>query len=118
MPVYTVYHRSYISASNREKVARGLTELHTSVTGAESQVVKVMFLELDSDNIFVGGERVNEYVRAVGQIRQGRTHAQKHEILEGMYSILREIIPAGEVQTQILEIDDTKTVMTDGVMNA
>jgi phenylpyruvate tautomerase PptA (4-oxalocrotonate tautomerase family) len=117
MPVYTIFHRSYISSGNRRNIAEELTKLHTNVTGAEPQAVKVMFFELDTHNIFIGGESAHKYVRVVGQIRQGRTEAQKTDLLEGMHKIMRAVVPKGEIQVQIQEIDDTKTVMTNGVMN-
>ena len=98
-------------------MAKGLTTLHVKVTGAKPQEVKVMFFDLDRDSLFIGGERVKEYVRVIAQIRQGRTEAQKLELLEGMNRIMRAAVSKGEIQVQILEIDDTKTVMTNGVMN-
>ena len=117
MPVYTVFHRSCIPIEHREWVADRLTALHVSITGAEPDAVKVMFIEFDADSIFIGGKQTTEYVRAVGQIRQGRTEDQKKAILYGMYEILRLIVHDGEIQTQIVEIDDSKTVMTNGVLN-
>lgn len=117
MPVYTVYHNDSISESRRKWVAKELTRLHTDVTGAEPKAVKVMFFELGYVNFYVGGEHTGRYVRVVGQIRQGRTDTQKTDILEGMHKIMKEVLPKGEIQVQIQEIDDTKTVMTNGVMN-
>ena len=117
MPVYTIYHRSCIPSETRISVAERLTLLHSSVTGAGPELVKVMFVDLDSDSIFIGGARPATYIRAFAQIREGRTTIQKSEILYGMYEILRSAMPSGEIQTQTVEIDDTKTVMTNGKMN-
>ncbi len=118
MPVYTVFHYGHLSSGDRRHVAEQLTSLHADVTGADPQAVKVMFFEFDTGNIFVGGEKPHEYyVRIVGQIRHGRTQAQRTDLFEGMNKIMRTIMPDGEIQVQIQEIDDTKTVMTNGVMN-
>ena len=98
-------------------MAEGLTSLHVNVTGVEPQAVKVMFFELATHNIFIGGERPHEYVRMVAQIREGRTETQRTDLLEGMHKIISAVVPSGEIQVQIQEIDDTKTVMTNGVLN-
>ena len=98
-------------------MADRFTALHVVVTGADAETVKVMFIELDADSIFIAGQRTGDYVRAVAQIRQGRTEVQKNDILWRMYEILRLVVHEGDIQTQIVEIDDTKTVMTNGVLN-
>ncbi len=94
-----------------------MTDLHVTITAVPANAVKVMFIKLDVDSIFIGGERTEDYARVVAQIRQGRTEVQKNAILHGMYEILRLVIDSGEIQTQVVEIDDAKTVMTNGVLN-
>ena len=121
MPVYTVYHRSLIKDDKKSYIARQFTALHSSVTGAAEESVKVMFIPLDDHSFFSGGEQCNEHVRVVAQIRYGRTEEQKRSLLCGMYDIVHRA--AGkkyygpDIQTQIVEIDDTATVMTNGVLN-
>lgn len=119
MPLYTVLHRSCIPKEARKALAEDLTRLHTSVTSTEAfpGAVKVMFIDLDSDSLFVGGDKVDAYVRVIGQIRRGRTEEQKLALLSGMYQIMEAAVHGCEIQTQITEIDDTKTVMTNGSLN-
>ena len=117
MPVYTVFHLSFVPPDKKDDLAIGLTDLHCHVTEASRESVKVMFIELDRDSFFSGGEKTEDYARAVAQIRSGRTDEQKTSILRGMYEILRAAVELGDIQTQIVEIEDTKTVMTNGVLN-
>ena len=117
MPVYTVFHRSSIPGDKKQALAKSLTDLHSRVTETPEEAVKVMSVGLDVDSFFSGGKRIEDYVRLVGQIRRGRTEEEKWEILRGMYVILQVSLGKGEIQTQIIEIDDTKTVMTNGVLN-
>ena len=117
MPVYTVFHRSLITSNEKEELALKLTDLHSRITEASRESIKVMFIELDHDSFFSGGERTQDYVRAVGQVRCGRTEEQKMSILRGMYEVLRSVVGVGQIQTQIVEIDDSKTVLTNGALN-
>ena len=120
MPVYTVYHRTAISNRTKEELAVTFTDLHAQVTGAAGNLVKVIFHELDEYSFFSGGRRVQDYIRVIAQIRIGRTESQKRQLLNGMSTIVHTI-PGNkvdrEIQTQLVEIDDTKTVMTNGVLN-
>ena len=61
-------------------------------------------------------------MRAVAQIRRGRSEDAKQSLLRGMYELIKEAFAmkteAQEIQTQIIEIDDERTVMTNGILNA
>ena len=56
MPVYTIYHRSSIARDARKRIAESLTDIHCDLTGAQQEAVKVMFLELDIADLFIGGK--------------------------------------------------------------
>lgn len=124
MPVYTVYHRSRLSQSSRKDIAQALTNLHSTTTGAPPQAVKVIYISLDKYSFFSGGETKQDYVRIVAQIRKGRSEEQKMSILRGMFEIVQKALHTHsstnvdtEIQTQIVEIDDAATVMTNGKLN-
>ena len=133
MPIYTIYHRPLIQGKSREELAIGLTDLHANVTGASRDDVKIIFAPLDAYSFFKGGKPTQSYVRVVAQIRIGRTEEQKMQILSGMYKLVKAAFDqkpprfvsswSGQkheefiAETQIVEIDDTKTVMTNGVLN-
>ena len=95
-----------------------MTKIHCELTEAPPNAVKVMFLELGIPDLFIGGKTVRDYVRLIGQIREGRSDEVKNQILQRAYATLRAVVPNGEIQVQLVEIDDTKTVMTNGVLNA
>jgi phenylpyruvate tautomerase PptA (4-oxalocrotonate tautomerase family) len=118
MPVYTIYHRSNIARDARKATAESLTSIHCELTGAQPDTVKVMFLELDIPDLFIGGKTVRDYVRVIGQIREGRADEVMKQIMQRTYATLRAVVPTGEIQVQLIEIDDTKTVMTNGALNA
>ncbi len=131
MPIYTVYHshiegrlgtlKEALATKERERIAAALTNLHTEVTGAPQESVKVFFLPLEALDYFSGGTLAYGYVRVIAQIRQGISDEQKMRLLKGMYETVKAAKSAGklkEIQTQIVEIDDMKTVMTNGVLNA
>lgn len=121
MPVYTIYHRPLLQGKPRVDLAKDLSKLHCSVTGAKIESVKVIFHQLDSYTFFSGGEDKHDYVCVVAQIRRGRSEELKLFLLRGMYELIKDAfamkIEAQEIQTQIIEIDDERTVMTNGVLN-
>ena len=71
------------SAGLKTEIARAVTKVHTSVTGAPARYVNVSFVEVPPGNLFVGDEPV-AYGRMVGIIRAGRTDDVRHELITGL----------------------------------
>ncbi len=71
------------SAGVKTEIARAVTKVHTSVTGAPARYVNVSFVEVPPGHLFVGDEPV-AYGRLVGIIRAGRTPEVKHELITGL----------------------------------
>ena len=71
------------SAGLKTEIARAVTKVHTSVTGAPAKYVNVSFVEVPPGNLFVGDEPV-AHGRMVGIIRAGRTAEVKHELITGL----------------------------------
>ena len=71
------------SAGLKTEIARAVTKVHTSVTGAPARYVNVSFVEVPPGNLFVGDESV-AHGRMVGLIRAGRTAEVKHELITGL----------------------------------
>lgn len=129
MPVYTIYHRPSFSRIDKKQLALAFTNLHCTVTGTAPQAVKVIFIYLDEFDFFCGGDTKKDYVRVAAQIRKGRTEEQRMSILSGMFEIVQRELDRSsicrekdrpfdsDIETQIVEIDDTTTVMTNGVLN-
>lgn len=121
MPVYTIYHRPLIQGKPRFQLAENITKLHCSLTGAERNSVKIIFHQLDRYTFFSGGEDKYDYVRVIAQIRRGRSEEVRLALLRGMYEVTKSAFAlkseGQEIQTQIVEIDDERFVMTNGVLN-
>lgn len=71
------------SAGLKTEIARAVTKVHTSVTGAPARYVNVSFVEVPPGNLFVGDQPVAQG-RMVGIIRAGRTAEMKHELITGL----------------------------------
>ena len=71
------------SAGLKTEIARAVTKVHTSVTGAPARYVNVSFVEVPPGNLFVGDEPV-AHGRMVGIIRAGRTADVKHDLITGL----------------------------------
>ena len=71
------------SAGLKVEIARAVTKVHTSVTGAPARYVNVSFVEVSPGNLFVGDEPVR-HGRMVGIIRAGRTAEVKRDLITGL----------------------------------
>jgi phenylpyruvate tautomerase PptA (4-oxalocrotonate tautomerase family) len=71
------------SAGLKAEIARAVTKVHTSVTGAPGRYVNVSFVEVPPGNLFAGDEPVAQG-RMVGIIRDGRTAETKHDLITGL----------------------------------
>jgi phenylpyruvate tautomerase PptA (4-oxalocrotonate tautomerase family) len=71
------------SAGLKTEIARAVTKVHTSVTGAPARYVNVSFVEVPPGGLFVGDEPVTQG-RMVGIIRAGRSALTKHDLITGL----------------------------------
>ncbi|MGI8648999.1 MAG: tautomerase family protein [Rubrobacter sp.] len=71
------------SAGLKAEIARAVTDVHASLTGAPASYVNVAFTEVAPGSIFVAGEEVH-HGRMVGWIRPGRTTEVKRALLNGI----------------------------------
>jgi phenylpyruvate tautomerase PptA (4-oxalocrotonate tautomerase family) len=72
-----------VSAGLKTEIARAVTKVHTSVTGAPARYVNVSFVEVPPGSLFVGDEPV-AHGRMVGIIRAGRSAEVKRELITGL----------------------------------
>lgn len=103
MPTYTVRTASgRLDADTRARLARAITDAHTSATGAQ-----VVFTELDGSHHFVGGAPVgDEFVFVHGQIRSGRTPEQKRALLDALVAAVTQAlgVPRRAVWVYLLDL--------------
>ena len=77
-----------------------------TVTGAPRQFVKVVFIKLQDDEIYSGGEPDKNLVRVVGAIRAGRDTSDKQLILKGINDVIKATASASLVEIRELEVGD------------
>jgi phenylpyruvate tautomerase PptA (4-oxalocrotonate tautomerase family) len=93
MPTYTCSTTAgRLSEEQRLKVVESITAIHAEETGAPRYLVQVIFYEVDSRALYVGGKAAPErqiWIR--GDIRSGRSEAVKRNMLK---RILRDLSDA------------------------
>jgi phenylpyruvate tautomerase PptA (4-oxalocrotonate tautomerase family) len=97
MPTYIVSSvAGRFNAETKHRIASGITNAHSSATGAQQFFAQVIFNEIPDGNHFIGGNPLkSEQIFVHGQIRAGRTAQQKRQLLE---SIVGVIVDGANVQ--------------------
>jgi phenylpyruvate tautomerase PptA (4-oxalocrotonate tautomerase family) len=70
-----------ISAAQRQRIAAGITLIHSECTGAPPAFVQCIFQDLDAASHYIGGEPAPESVWVYGHIRDGRDEEVRERIL-------------------------------------
>ena len=93
MPTYVCLARSgQISAGQRQRIAAGITLIHSECTGAPPAFVQCIFQDLDAASHYIGGEAAPESVWVYGHIRDGRDEEVRERILIRISELLVEIL--------------------------
>lgn len=91
MPFYQFTIQSgSASAAHKSEIARAVTKVHTSVTGAPARYVNVSFVEVAPGSLFVGDEEVSAG-RMVGIIRSGRPPEVVEALIRGLAEAWSEV---------------------------
>jgi phenylpyruvate tautomerase PptA (4-oxalocrotonate tautomerase family) len=91
MPFYQfVISTDSPSAGLKAEIARAVTDVHTSVTGAPERYVNVSFTEVAPGNLFVA-DKVVTHGRLVGIIRSGRSPEVKQQLIKGLAAAWSEV---------------------------
>jgi phenylpyruvate tautomerase PptA (4-oxalocrotonate tautomerase family) len=88
-----------ISAGQRQRIAAGITLIHSECTGAPPAFVQCIFQELDAASHYIAGEAAPESVWVYGHIRDGRDEEVRARI----------VIRISELLVDILQIDPSLT---------
>jgi len=83
MPTYTIKTSNLkLSQNKKNKIAKGITETHNKITGANSFFAQVIFEENKKNFHYMGGKIIkNEQIFLHGQIRAGRKAAIKYKLI-------------------------------------
>ncbi len=86
MPTYTVTAaEGRLATEQKQRIAAEITRVHNAVTGAPTYFAQVLFVDVRPGNYFVGGAPLQaDQVFVLGQIRAGRTNADKDRLLTGL----------------------------------
>ena len=86
MPTYIVTSTNIdITQDQKQKIAETLTNTHARHTGAPAYFAQVLFNDLGTGNLFIGGKPFAEHqVFVHGLIRAGRLQATKSDMITDM----------------------------------
>jgi 4-oxalocrotonate tautomerase family enzyme len=114
MPTYTVtVLRGQLGASQKTKIAQGITRVHSETTGAPHYFAQVIFNEVDEGNYFVGGSPLSHrQVFVHGQIRAGRPAENKSALICSMLDAVAEAasVPRTSVWIYIVDLQARQMV--------
>lgn len=114
MPTYTCFaQRGVVSDEQKHRLAAGIAQVHSRATGAPIGFTQCVFEDLNPHAHFIGGVPAPETgVWVYGHIRRGRTPVAKGQILEGICSLLVEVLdaPTEAVWVYINELDNTDMI--------
>ena len=100
MPTYTVTNSNFnLSSTQQTKLAKGITQVHNIVTGANTYFAQVIFNKTKKNNHFMGGKKVKEpSLFLFGQIRAGRSKKVKDKLISELKNILAQNSKLDETQ--------------------
>jgi len=102
-------------------VAQGITDAHSSVTGANVSAVKIVFLPYDPENAFsAGGTSGASFVRLVGLVKGGRDGPTRAKLLAALAQVLEPHLPNDVAELTLIENrpEDTVRFAGDGASEA
>ena len=107
MPTYTVTNSNFnLKPKHQEEIAKGITKVHNTITGANTYFAQVIFDKTKKNNHFMGGKKVKEpSIFLVGQIRAGRSKKIKDKLISNLRDILVKKSKLDETQIWVYIID-------------
>ena len=94
MPVYTVYfQKDRVSQETKGGIARAITRIHNELTGTHSFLAQVIFLEVASENFFIGGNPLSvDNIFVHGLTRSGRSPECKRELTDRIVEAVADVM--------------------------
>ena len=107
MPTYTITNSNFtLNSKQKTDIAKGITKIHSRVTGANTYFAQVIFNKTKDNNHFMGGKRVKEQqIFLHGQIRAGRSSKIKKELILELRDILIKKSKLDETQVWVYIAD-------------
>ena len=107
MPTYTVTNSNFkLNAKQKNYIAKGITEVHNKITGANTYFAQVIFNRTGDNDHFMGGKKVKEpQIFLHGQIRAGRTSKVKEKLILELRDLLIKESKLDETQVWVYIVD-------------
>ncbi|NBQ92018.1 MAG: 4-oxalocrotonate tautomerase [Betaproteobacteria bacterium] len=107
MPTYVVTAPAgRLSASQKEQLARRITDIHCAKTGAPAYFAQVLFTDVTPGNYFLGGKPLkDDNIFVHGQIRAGRGPEIKEPLILDLMKATAEIAQTHESHVQVYIVD-------------
>ena len=115
MPTYTVTNSNFtLKSKQKNDIAKGITKIHSRVTGANTYFAQVIFNKTNNNDHFMGGKKVKEpQIFLHGQIRAGRSSKIKKKLILDLRDILVKKARLDETQVWVYIIDLTPAQMVE-----
>lgn len=90
MPTYNVhYPAGLLDAKQKQAIAKGITDTHSGITGAQQFFAQVLFREISQGDWYVAGEPLTgPHLFVFGHIRAGRSPEIKSALLRALRDVL------------------------------
>ena len=107
MPTYTVTNSNFnLKPQQKKEIAKGITEIHNVVTGANKYFAQVIFNKTKDNDHFMGGKKVTDpQIFLHGQIRTGRSSNIKKKLILDLRNILIKKSGLDETHVWVYIID-------------
>jgi phenylpyruvate tautomerase PptA (4-oxalocrotonate tautomerase family) len=106
MPVYQFAAIGVpLEEDQRDRLAEGITEIHSSETGAPEPFIRVVFLPIPYGFGYTAGG-VAPSIVVNGGIRAGRSDATRHAIMRRIHELVLEVtdVPAGQIVVSTMDL--------------
>jgi len=90
MPLWRIFaHRSVFSPTQKRELAQAITKVYVEEVGLPAFYVNVLFIPLEEDEVWIGGEPRKNFVRVV--VEQIARQMPTPEIREGWMNRVNEV---------------------------
>ena len=114
MPTYTVTNSNFtLNSKQKTDIAKGITKIHSRVTGANTYFAQVIFNKTKDNNHFMGGKRVKEQqIFLHGQIRAGRSSKIKKKLILELRDIIikKTKLDTSQVWVYIVDLSPSQMI--------
>src|SRR5262249_35621477 len=93
MPTYVCSAgRGRVSVEQRQRIAAGITLIHSECTGAPPAFVQTIFQDIEAGSHYIGSGDASDTVWVYGHIRDGREAAVRSKILTRISDLLANVL--------------------------